>query len=43
MKRIMKLIAALLLLAMLSIACSKYVCPAYTREAAQEQNDAERS
>ncbi len=43
MKRIMKLIVALVLLAMLSVACSKYVCPAYTKEAVKEQGATERS
>jgi hypothetical protein len=43
MKRTMRIFAALLLLAMLSAACSHYVCPAYTNETAKEQNDSERS
>jgi len=43
MKRIVKLIAAVVLLAMLSAACSHYVCPAYSSEKASEENIAEPS
>lgn len=43
MKRMMKVLAALLLLAMVAAACSHYVCPAYTNDTVKEQNDAERS
>jgi PBP1b-binding outer membrane lipoprotein LpoB len=37
MKRIVKIVAALLLLAFLSIACSQHICPAYTIENEAEQ------
>ena len=37
MKRIVKIAVALFLLAMLSLACSKYVCPAYTIDSEAEQ------
>ena len=32
MKRLVKLLAVGVLLAMLSVACNQYVCPAYTLE-----------
>ena len=38
MKRIVKLIVAVVLLAMLSVACNNYICPAYTLEKAPEQS-----
>jgi hypothetical protein len=43
MKRIMKVLAALLLLAMVAVACNHYVCPAYTNDTTKEQNSADRS
>jgi hypothetical protein len=43
MKRTVKLIAAIMLLAMLSASCSHYVCPAYTKDTAKEQSDADKS
>jgi PBP1b-binding outer membrane lipoprotein LpoB len=39
----LKLFAALVLMAMLFAACNHYVCPAYTKDAAKEQTDTERS
>ena len=38
MKRIVKLIVAVVLLAMLSIACNHYICPAYTMRKAPVEN-----
>jgi PBP1b-binding outer membrane lipoprotein LpoB len=43
MKRMGKIIAALMLLALLTAACSTYVCPAYSSNTDQEQADTERS
>jgi hypothetical protein len=43
MKRTLKIIAALMLLVMLAVACNHYVCPAYTKDTAIEQNEAEQS
>lgn len=39
MKRIVKIVAALLLLAFVSIACSKQVCPAYSIDDKAEQTE----
>lgn len=39
MKRIVKIVAVLFLLAMVSAACSKYVCPAYSIDSEAEQNE----
>lgn len=36
MKKFVKLIVAVVLLAMLSVACNHYICPAYTSEKADE-------
>jgi len=43
MNRMMKLIVAILLLTMLSVACSHYVCPAYTSNDVSELTEAEQS
>ena len=43
MKKIVKFIAAVVLLAILSVACSHYVCPAYTLDNAGEENIADAS
>jgi hypothetical protein len=43
MKRTLKLIAAIVLMAMLVSACNHYVCPAYTKDTAKEQSEAEGS
>ena len=42
MKRMGKIIAALMLLALLTIACSSQVCPAYSLDDQQEQADSDR-
>jgi hypothetical protein len=40
MKRIVKLVAALLLLVFVSIACSKQICPAYSIDSEADQTEA---
>jgi hypothetical protein len=40
MKRIVKIVAVFLLLAFLSIACSKHICPAYSIDSEPEQVEA---
>lgn len=42
MKRMGKIIAALMLLGMLAMACNQYVCPAYQSDATEEQAEADR-
>jgi len=42
MKRMGKIIAGLMLLAMLAMSCSQYVCPAYSTDTTNEQSEAER-
>jgi PBP1b-binding outer membrane lipoprotein LpoB len=39
MKRIVKIVAALLLLAFVSVACSKQICPAYSIDSEAEQTE----
>ena len=40
MKRITVIIAAVVVMGVLSVSCNNYVCPAYSQESAdQEQND----
>lgn len=43
MKRMGKIIVALMLLAMLAMACSSYVCPAYSVDDTNEQTETVRS
>jgi PBP1b-binding outer membrane lipoprotein LpoB len=43
MKKIGKIIAVLMLLAMFAMGCSQYVCPAYANDDTQEQSNPERS
>lgn len=43
MKRIVKLMAAFILFALLSAACNQYICPAYTQEKANNESVAEPS
>ena len=38
MKRVIKIVAALILVAILSAACSHYVCPAYSKNTPKEQH-----
>lgn len=42
MKKVVKIVAALLLLAMFAVACNNYVCPAYSEDSSVQQNDSER-
>jgi energy-converting hydrogenase Eha subunit F len=38
MKRVFKIVAAVILVAILSSACNHYVCPAYTKNAPKTQH-----
>jgi hypothetical protein len=39
MKKITLIVAAVVVMAVLSVSCNNYVCPAYSHDADQEQND----
>jgi hypothetical protein len=43
MKRMIRLVVAVLLLIMLSVACSHYVCPAYMSDNVSELHEADAS